>query len=116
MMKQSLIGLALSSAIAASAWAQAQPADRAAQPPASNASSAAGDAMAEGEIRKVDKGNAKLTIKHGELKNLDMPPMTMVFQVKSPALLDKLKVGDKVRFRAEKTAAGYAVTEIETLR
>jgi Cu/Ag efflux protein CusF len=72
--------------------------------------------MADGEVRKVDKEAAKLTIKHGEIKSLDMPPMTMVFQVKDTALLDKVKAGDKVRFRAEKIASGYAVTAIEPAR
>jgi Cu/Ag efflux protein CusF len=75
------------------------------------AASAAG--MAEGEIRKVDKDAKKLTIKHGEIKSIDMPPMTMVFQVKDAAMLDKLKAGDKVRFAVEKTASGYVVTEIQ---
>lgn len=54
--------------------------------------------MSEGEIRKVSKDTGKLTIKHGEIKNLDMPPMTMVFTAKDPAMLDKVAVGDKVRF------------------
>jgi Cu(I)/Ag(I) efflux system periplasmic protein CusF len=69
--------------------------------------------LSEGEIRKVDKGAAKLTIKHGELKNLDMPAMTMVFQVKDKAWLDKLKAGDKVRFKVEKLGSDYVVTTIE---
>ena len=73
-------------------------------------------ALTDGEIRKVDKDAAKLTIRHGEIKNLDMPAMTMVFQVKDVALLDKVKAGDKVRFRAEKIADGYAVTAIEPVR
>ena len=47
--------------------------------------------MTEGEIRKVDKDAKKLTIKHGEIKNLDMPPMTMVFQVKDASVLETLK-------------------------
>jgi Cu/Ag efflux protein CusF len=68
--------------------------------------------MADGEVRKVDKGAKKLTIKHGEIKSLDMPPMTMVFQVKDGALLNALKAGDKIRFMAEKTPSGYAVTEV----
>ena len=66
----------------------------------------------EGEIRKVDKEAKKLTIKHGEIKNLDMPAMTMVFQVKDPAMLDKLKPGDKVRFVAENASSGLVVTDI----
>ena len=71
--------------------------------------------MSDGEVRKVDKAVGKLTLRHGEIKNLDMPPMTMVFQVKEPAILDKVKAGDKVKFRAEKTVDGYLVTAIEVL-
>ena len=69
--------------------------------------------MTEGEIRKVDKDNKKITIKHGEIKNLDMPGMTMVFQVKDPAMLDKVKTGDKVRFKAEKANGAIVVTDIQ---
>lgn len=69
--------------------------------------------MSTGEIRKVDKDTRKLTIKHGEIKHLDMPPMTMVFQVKSPTMLDQIKAGDKVRFRVEQGDTGYVVTAIE---
>lgn len=69
--------------------------------------------LSDGEIRKVDKDAQKITIKHGPLANLDMPAMTMVFQVKDPALLDKVKAGDKVRFQAEKIGGGFAVTRIE---
>lgn len=80
--------------------------------PLAQAGAAAAD-MADGEIRKVDKENGKLTIKHGEIKNLDMPGMTMVFVVKDKSQLDKLKAGDKVRFRAVKDGSTIAVTEIE---
>lgn len=69
--------------------------------------------MADGEIRKVDMDNKKITIKHGEIKNLDMPGMTMVFQVKDPALLNKAKAGDKVRFKAEKDGGAIVVTDIQ---
>ncbi len=69
--------------------------------------------MSEGEIRKVDMDNKKVTIKHGEIKNLDMPGMTMVFQVEDLALLEKAKVGDKVRFKAEKSGGALVVTDIE---
>ena len=69
--------------------------------------------MADGEVRKVDTDNKKITIKHGVIKNLDMPGMTMVFQVKDAALLGKVKVGDKIRFKAEKSGSSFAVTDIE---
>lgn len=68
--------------------------------------------MTAGVIRKIDKENRKITIRHGEIKNLDMPPMTMVFQVKDPVMLDTVKAGDNVKFRAEKTAGFFVVTEI----
>lgn len=74
---------------------------------------AASSDMAEGEIRKVDMDAKKITIKHGEIKNLDMPGMTMVFQVKDPALLEKAKAGDKIRFKAEKAGGAIVVTDIQ---
>jgi len=70
-------------------------------------------ALSEGEIRKVDKDAKKITIKHGPLANLDMPPMTMVFQVKDAAMLGQVKAGDKVRFTAEKIGGQYTVTTLE---
>ena len=74
-----------------------------------------GVAMAQstdGEVRKIDKEAGKITIKHGEIKNLDMPPMTMVFRAQPPSLLDKVQVGDKVRFTAAKVGGTYTVTEL----
>ena len=102
---------ALFAALASPVLAQPKADDHSAHHPA--AASSAAD-MAEGEIRKVDKDAKKITIKHGEIKNLDMPPMTMVFQARDPALLDGLKPGDKVLFSAETTAGGaLVVTRIE---
>lgn len=69
--------------------------------------------MTDGEVRKVDKENQKITLKHGEIKNLDMPPMTMVFGVKDPAMLDKLNTGDKIQFRAANEGGKFTVTEIQ---
>ena len=68
--------------------------------------------MADGEVRKVDKENKKITLKHGVIKNLDMPGMTMVFGVKDAAMLDTLKAGDKIKFKAEQTGSAITVTEI----
>jgi hypothetical protein len=77
----------------------------------------AGDAaalpVAEAEVRKVDTTTGKITLKHGDIRNLDMPPMTMVFQVKDTALLGKVKAGDKVRFTADKLNGAYTVMSIE---
>lgn len=77
------------------------------------ASALAQAATTEAEVRKVDKAAGKITLRHGEIRNLDMPPMTMVFTAKDPALLDKVKAGDKVRFTAENDGGTFVVTAIE---
>lgn len=78
------------------------------------ASALAQAALTDGEVRKVDPSTGKITLKHGEIKNLDMPPMTMVFGVKDKALLAGVKKGDKVKFAADKDAEGnYVVTSLE---
>ena len=69
--------------------------------------------LADGEVRKVDKEAKMITIKHGPLQNLDMPAMTMVFQVRDPALLEQVKAGDKVKFEAQKLGGAFTVTKIE---
>jgi Cu/Ag efflux protein CusF len=98
--------LLLATSLPLSAWA-----DDAHHKPTSVAQAAA--SLSEGEVRKVDKEAKKLTIRHGPLANLDMPPMTMVFQVTDPAMLDQLKVGDKIRFQADKVGGAYTVTRVE---
>lgn len=70
-------------------------------------------AMTEGEVRTINKEAGKITLKHGEIKNLDMGAMTMVFQVTDRAMLDKVKEGDKVNFTAEKIRGQFTVTGIE---
>ena len=72
--------------------------------------------MANGEIRKVDKHAKKITIKHGALTNLDMPAMTMVFQVKDAKMLEQVKAGDKVKFIAEYLGGALTVTRIEAAK
>jgi Cu/Ag efflux protein CusF len=70
-------------------------------------------ALVEGEVRKVDKETKKIMIRHGAIPNLEMPPMTMVFQVKDPAMLENVKAGDKVRFAADRVGGAYTVTQLE---
>jgi len=70
--------------------------------------------LTDGEVRKVDKSANKITIRHSEIKHLDMPGMTMVFQATAPTELDKLKPGDKVRFKAERGNGGaYMASNIQ---
>ena len=81
------------------------------QPAAAGAASSA--QLIDGEVRKVDRDAKKITIKHGPIRSLDMPPMTMVFQAKDPAMLEKVQAGDKVKFAADKVGGAYIVTRIE---
>ena len=69
--------------------------------------------MTDGEVRKVDKEAGKITIKHGEIKHMDMPGMTMVFSVKEKALLDKVEAGQKIQFIVTQDNGRMIVTEIK---
>jgi len=72
--------------------------------------------LTDGEVRRIDQAGGRLTLKHGEIRNLDMPPMTMVFQVRDPAVLQRLKVGDRLRFRAVQEGGTFVVTDVEPPR
>jgi Cu/Ag efflux protein CusF len=116
-MKRFALPLLAGAALAWPAFAQQKADEHSAHHPASAAASAAtAPDMADGEVRRVDKAAAKLTLKHGEIKGLDMPPMTMVFHVKDKALLDKIQQGDKVRFKAVNEDGRYTVTALEVVR
>ena len=69
--------------------------------------------MTNGEVRRVDVANGKITLRHEEIKSLDMPSMSMVFTVKDPKLLADLKRGDKVEFIAVEESGKLFVTEIK---
>lgn len=74
---------------------------------------AQGSQFTAAEVRKIDLVGGKVTLKHDEIKNLDMPPMTMVFVVKDKAMLETLKVGDQVKFKADKIDSKFTVTEVQ---
>ncbi|HSM22893.1 MAG TPA: copper-binding protein [Rubrivivax sp.] len=114
-MNQILTRLVFCVACATPALAQAQAADHSTHHGAVHAAptAAAAAEMTAGEVRKIDKNAAKVTLKHGEIKNLDMPPMTMVFNVRDKAVLDQFKPGDKVMFRVVDDAGKYTVTDIQ---
>ena len=69
--------------------------------------------MSEGEVKKIDRGQGKVTIKHGELRNLGMPAMTMNFHVKDLTMLDQLKPGQKIKFIAENVNGALTVIKVE---
>lgn len=71
--------------------------------------------LVAGEVKKVDEGAGKITLKHGPIKNLNMDEeeMTMVFRVSDPSMLKQVKVGDKVQFEAERQTGGITITKIQ---
>ena len=103
-----LIGAMLSLAALMPLSATAQATGDAGKPAAMAAAS-----MTDGEVRKIDKDAGKITIKHGDIKHLEMPGMTMVFTAKDKALLDKTQVGDKIRFMVITEGGKMVVTAIE---
>ena len=110
-MKFNLLTIAaLGMALGQPALAQTSAKDHAAHHPDAQSNPAE---LWDGEVRKVDKGTKKITIKHGPLKSLDMPAMTMVFVAKDPKMLDKVKAGDKIRFEAGKAGEQFTVNRIE---
>ena len=78
-----------------------------------HAQPAAAAELSDGEVRKIDKETGKITLRHGELKNLSMAPMTMVFRVKDAAMLDQVKAGDKVRFVADRVNGALTVVQLQ---
>lgn len=77
---------------------------------------AAAAPTSDGEVRRLDREQGKVTLKHGPIANLDMPGMTMVFKVADPKLLDALRPGDKVKFAAADLNGALTVTAIEVAK
>jgi Cu/Ag efflux protein CusF len=75
-----------------------------------------GKAWSDGIVKKISQDNAKVTIAHGPLLNLEMPAMTMAFRVKDPAWLKQMKPGDRIRFVAEEVNGVLTVTELQSVR
>ncbi|MBN9206160.1 copper-binding protein [Methylibium petroleiphilum] len=105
------LALVLSASAAMPAWAVGDPGA-----PATVIAQASTTDMTDGEVRKVNKEGGTLTLKHGDIKNLDMPGMTMVFAVKDKAMLDKVRAGDKIKFKAVNDAGKFTVTEMQVVQ
>ena len=73
-------------------------------------------AMTAGEVKKVDKEAGKVTIKHGPIKNLDMPGMTMIFRVKDAVILNQIKEGDKINFAVDKVNGAITLIQVEQVK
>jgi len=80
----------------------------------SGSQAAAPAELTDGEVKKIDKEAGKITLRHGELKNLNMAAMTMVFRVKDPAMLDQVKVGNKVKFAADRVNGAVTIVQLAT--
>ena len=111
MMKSLAIVALVAVALPATTFSQA-PTDHSAH----HSAQASANALADGEVRKVDKDAKKITLRHGPIPSLDMPPMTMVFHVRDAAVLDALKQGDKVKFSASKANGVYTVESVEVVK
>lgn len=83
--------------------------------PNNTATSATPASLTDGEVKKIDPGTGKVTIKHGDIQHLDMPGMSMVFTARDKALLTPLKVGDKIRFMATEESGKLIITEIQPM-
>ncbi|MGQ3052939.1 MAG: copper-binding protein [Roseateles sp.] len=85
-------------------------------PPAQASAPATSADMTDAEVRKVDREAGKVTLKHGDIKSLDMPAMTMVFQVRNKAMLDKLQPGTRIQFKAANEGGKFVVTELKIVQ
>jgi len=72
--------------------------------------------VVDAEVRQIDKATQTITLKHGDIRNVDMPAMTMVFRVKDAAMLDAVKVGDKVKFSADKVDGVITVVSLSAAK
>ena len=107
------LALTLSAPMAARADEKHHPG---AAPGATATATVAATDLTDAEVRKIDLEAGKITLKHADIKSLDMPAMTMVFGVKEKAMLDKLKTGDKIKFKAINDGGKFTVTEIQPAR
>ena len=112
--KLSAVALILATATVAAQPKQAE--DNSSQHSGTSAAANADATKAEGEVRKVDKGAKKLTLRHGPIPNLEMPDMTMVFRVADPRMLEGLEAKQKVRFTADRVEGQLTVTSLEVVQ
>lgn len=103
-MKNLVNAIAMVSVLAGTAFSTAH---------AAEATSSTAAAVSQAEVRKIDAANKKITLRHGPLANLSMPPMTMVFTVQDAAELEGLSVGDKVQFVAQQQGSQFVASELQ---
>ena len=114
-MKKTLITTALLALLGGGAPLAFAQADHDAHHGGASAPAEADAKLAEGTVKKIDKAAGKVTLAHGPLESLGMPPMTMVFRAAEPGLLEQVKVGDKIRFAVERVGGALTVTAVEPM-
>jgi len=73
--------------------------------------------LINGQVTKIDEAAGKITLKHGPIKKFDMDEgMTMVFKAQDPAMLKQVKVGDKVKFEADRVNGQFTIIRIQKAR
>ena len=114
-MKMSKLPIAwvLAVASASGAWAQSPGHDHAGELPARAVTSPDATPLVTGVVQKVDREARKVTLRHGPIPNLEMPEMTMVFQVADPGMLDRLEISATVRFKADRINGQLTLTFVE---
>lgn len=68
--------------------------------------------LADGVVKKVDRQTGMVSLKHGELKDIGMPAMTMAYRAKDAAMVEQAKAGEKVKFRLENLNGTYTITTL----
>ena len=108
------LALGMSLTFGVPAWAEGQHGGHSHDGAMSQAAMPAMNAtLSDGQVKKIDKAQGKITLKHGPLENMGMPGMTMVFRVQDSSMLDQFKQGDNVRFHAEKMNGALTVIRLE---
>jgi len=70
-------------------------------------------ASASGQVRQVDAASGKIAIEQGQISDLGLPAMTLVYRA-DPSQLAGLKPGDKVTFTATRESDGqYVAADIK---
>lgn len=72
-----------------------------------------GAVLADGEVREIRRDSGRISLSHGAVPSMGLPAMTMVYRARDPAMLDRLSVGDRVRFAAEKSGDALTLMRVE---
>jgi Cu(I)/Ag(I) efflux system periplasmic protein CusF len=78
----------------------------------SHAAASGQAALTDAVVRNVDAAGGMITLRHGALTNVGMPPMTMAFKAKDAAMLKEVKAGDNVKVRVENVNGDLTIVKL----